>query len=59
MPEKIKCPMCGENMEEIIRKIAVGTGRGLKRPTEEKHYKYKCLNSECVYYGKEFYESEL
>lgn len=62
MLEKIKCPKCGENMEKKIHKIVVGPGRGpggIKHPPEEKHFKYKCINSECVNYGKEFYENDL
>ena len=62
MPEEIKCPKCGENMEEIIRNIAAGAGGGPKGsiyPPEEKHFKYKCLNPKCSNYGNEFYENEL
>jgi len=62
MSEEIKCPNCGENMEEIIRNIAVGLGhgpKGTKLPEKEKHFKYKCLNPKCSNYGKEFYEDEL
>ena len=62
MPKETKCPKCGENMEEIQRKIAAGAGGGPKGniyPPEEIHFKYKCSNRECSNYGEEFYEDEL
>lgn len=62
MSKETNCPKCGENMEEIQRKIAVGPGhgpQGTKYPEEEIHFKYKCLNSKCSNYKKEFYENEL
>lgn len=62
MPKEITRPKCGENMEEIRRKIAAGAGSAepaSKYPPEEIHFKYKCSNRECSNYGEEFYEDEL